>query len=1043
MSDVWVLTHADGTGGTPAWTKLIPDSPSGAPSAREHLQAVFDPGTDRMIFYGGYTSPGNCSGVVSDVWVLDHADGLGGTPTWIPLSASGGAPTSRAHVAAYDAANNRMIVHGGAPTACVAASTDTWVLSNANGLGGAAVWTKLEPSNSPLVGSIKTAGYDPATNVLTVFYSTGPNMQTAWTLSNANGLGGTPVWTMLISTTTGMRDNQMGFYDAASNKMVVFGGWDAPHNILNDTWVLGNANGSSGAPQWARLYPTGTLPTPRGLGVAAFASGNDRMIIFGGGISENFWTAVNDVWVLTSVTGRGPALSGITLSQSSVTLSLGQSVQLGATGVFEGGASRALGPADALQWSVSLGSVASVNATGLVSAVNGGTAMLTASSGTLSTSVPVSVILAPSPAGPLAAAVLGVSSISWTWTAVPDAQTYGLYRATDTASLIASTPTLAYVQTGLLPNRAYGAVYAGINLIGQGVLSAAATAYTWATPPAGTASSNVWSASATISWTLNNNPAGTLAEVQRSTDDVLFSIIFSSAALSMVDPNLIGCTTYYYRVRNYNGVGAASPFGTVWFTTLASTPSAPSSLTASPLADNRIALSWTGSVTEGITQYRLYYDNGTGIVSYASPLAVFTSTETSWTTGVLVSSAAYTFALRAKHRCGVEETGGVFASAGSTGTLADVRAVIKTPDSGKRIKGNSVTIMARLVAGTPDQVRHIVFQYRATGTQDWLNVPARNANHPNPDSDSPYFIQSDVDAWPDGSYDLRAVAVNVAGSSDTAPSAITVTVASDHCDIDESMVGGKVEKKQEVNDAVTNTIAASGDAADDPAVTVALPAGALGGSTVTVRVVSNPVISTGPPAGGAFVGSAVEIDFDDGRHLLAGGLHASLTLSYPQSVGNPRSLQIQSLDPATGQWSALETLSIDTDNRTITCATPHFSIFAVINGAGVAAPDLSRVRAYPVPYKPNSGNPDEGKPYSAGDPTSGIIFDNLPQTVSIRIFTLSGRLVAQFDTTTCTTGKIQWDAANSDGRGVASGGYFAVISSPGNKSVVKKLAVIR
>ncbi|MBI5240185.1 MAG: Ig-like domain-containing protein [Elusimicrobia bacterium] len=757
-------------------------------------------------------------------------------------------------------------------------------------------------------------------------------------------------------------------------------------------------------------------------------------------------TPVSAIQTWVGKFGLPPApLTSFTLNQSSVTLTPPQSAQIAATGVFEGGSSRALGLSDALQWSVSLGSsVATVSPNGLVTAVASGAAVLTVSSGTLSVSVPVSVILGPGTAGTLSAAALGVSSISWTWTAVADAQSYSLYRATNTASLIASTPTLTYVQTALLPNRAYGAVYAGVNAIGQGPLSAAATAYTWAAPPTGTAYSGVWATSATISWNLGTNPVATLAEVQRSTDDAAFTAIFSSATLSMVDPNLLGCTSYYYRVRNRNAVDVASPFDSeVWFRTMASTPAAANSLTAEPVTGNRITLSWVPSVTEGITQYRLYYDNGTGAVSYAAPLAVFTSTETSWTTGALVSSAAYTFALRAKHRCGVEETNGVFAMSGSTGTLADVRAFIKTPDSGKRIRGNRITVMAELAAGVPNQVSQISFQSRPTGTSSWADMTAAEINHPNPDLDSPYFIHVDVTGWPAGSYDLRAVAVNVAGSSDTAPSAITIIVDPVTADITENVVSGKVEKQQSVDDAVPNTIVSAGAALDDPSVKVLLPAGALGGSTVTVTMVSNPTISTGPPAGGFFVGSAVQIDFADGTHFLAGGLNASLTLSYPEGAGDPRGLQIHSLDPVMGQWSALQTLSVDTNNRTITCATPHFSIFAVINGAGVAAPDLSRVRVYPVPYKPNGADPNEGKPYSAGDPTSGIIFDNLPQAVSIRIYTLSGRPVAQFDTTTCTTGKIQWDAANSDGRGVASGGYFAVISSPGNKSVVKKLAVIR
>ena len=41
------------------------------------------------------------------------------------------------------------------------------------------------------------------------------------------------------------------------------------------------------------------------------------------------------------------------------------------------------------------------------------------------------------------------------------------------------------------------------------------------------------------------------------------------------------------------------------------------------------------------------------------------------------------------------------------------------------------------------------------------------------------------------------------------------------------------------------------------------------------------------------------------------------------------------------------------------------------------------------------------------------------------------------------TGALQWDARNSAGRDVTTGGYFAVVSSPGQKSVVKKFAIIR
>ncbi|HAZ08484.1 MAG TPA: hypothetical protein DCZ01_08205 [Elusimicrobia bacterium] len=269
--------------------------------------------------------------------------------------------------------------------------------------------------------------------------------------------------------------------------------------------------------------------------------------------------------------------------------------------------------------------------------------------------------------GTPAGTALGISSVSWNWTPAAFAATYGVYQAASPATLIASVPAPAFAQTGLSTNTAYGIVVAGINATASGPLSASATAYTLAAAPSGTAISNIQAASATITWSLNTNPSATTAEVQRSSDNASFAPVFTGAATTFADTGLLACTTYYVRVRNRNGDGVATDFdATVQFKTLASTPMAPGGLAAVSVAGNKIALSWTESPTEGITAYRLYSDGGTGVVDYGAPLAVLSSTKTAFTTGVLASSASYRFALRAKHRCGVEESGGVFASAASS-----------------------------------------------------------------------------------------------------------------------------------------------------------------------------------------------------------------------------------------------------------------------------------------------------------------------------------------------------------------------------------------
>jgi hypothetical protein len=53
---------------------------------------------------------------------------------------------------------------------------------------------------------------------------------------------------------------------------------------------------------------------------------------------------------------------------------------------------------------------------------------------------------------------------------------------------------------------------------------------------------------------------------------------------------------------------------------------------------------------------------------------------------------------------------------------------------------------------------------------------------------------------------------------------------------------------------------------------------------------------------------------------------------------------------------------------------------------------------------------------------------------------MTGQLVAQLN----AGASVQvWDARNGSGRDVASGLYFAVITSPGNSTLTKKLLIIR
>lgn len=295
LNDVWRLNRKL------SWTFV---SPTGtAPAPRTGPSAVYDHKSNRMIVFGG--GLGNTSPCVSDVWVLTDANGTEGTPAWIQLSAAGGPPPSRLrHSAVYDPHSNRMIVFGG--NDCFSTNFgDVWVLSNANGLGGTPTWAQLSPAGTPPGPSEDhTAVYDPGTNTMIVFGGTigGSNSNAVWVLANANGIGGTATWTQLSPSGTlpPGRELHSAVYDAANNLMIIFGGGNSG-GLLSDVWVLSNANGIGGTPSWTQLGPFPVSPGTREAHTAVYDPATNKMTIFGGFVSPT--TVGGDVWVLDHANG--------------------------------------------------------------------------------------------------------------------------------------------------------------------------------------------------------------------------------------------------------------------------------------------------------------------------------------------------------------------------------------------------------------------------------------------------------------------------------------------------------------------------------------------------------------------------------------------------------------------------------------------------------------------------------------------------------------------------------------------------------------------
>ena len=246
VNDVWTLANANGQGG-PGWSQLAPTG--GPPTQRAEHTAVYDPTSNRMIVFGGCTGNGSsdCNTDLNDTWVLTYANGLGGIPQWIHLQPQGTLPSARnLHTAVYDSASNRMIVFGGLTgNGGGTVLSDVWVLTNANGLGATSQWIQLAPTGSIPARYSHTATYDAVSGSMTVFSGVinGSDTNDVWVLTNANGTGGAPAWNQL-SPAGGPplpRDSADAVYDPTTNRMTVFGG------PLSDVWFLTNANGTVGS----------------------------------------------------------------------------------------------------------------------------------------------------------------------------------------------------------------------------------------------------------------------------------------------------------------------------------------------------------------------------------------------------------------------------------------------------------------------------------------------------------------------------------------------------------------------------------------------------------------------------------------------------------------------------------------------------------------------------------------------------------------------------------------------------------------------------
>jgi hypothetical protein len=277
-------TLVHGLEASAAWTPL----PTLEPAPPLSLSAaVYDPEARAIVSFGGFFAPEPrapqarlASNALARLASVPDA-------TWESFDAGAGPLERSAHVAVYDSARRRMVIHGGDRNLIWTPSEtldDVWALS----LDGSGGWTKLEPrGTSPGARSKHLGVYDPTADRLLIYGSAGGERVDLWSLS----LGDAPEWTELFPSgqAPGLpSEGASAVYDPGHDRMIVL---DFTETGVAGSLVLDKGVGRVFALEldtlvWHKFCPPGlTVAKPRDvstIGKAVLAPDGLFVTISGG-----------------------------------------------------------------------------------------------------------------------------------------------------------------------------------------------------------------------------------------------------------------------------------------------------------------------------------------------------------------------------------------------------------------------------------------------------------------------------------------------------------------------------------------------------------------------------------------------------------------------------------------------------------------------------------------------------------------------------------------------------------------------------------------
>ena len=237
-----------------AWTNQMPVSRP--PPLSAHVMA-YDAESDRIVLFGGQDG----SGYQDLTWAYDLD-----TNTWTDRAPAQKPPALWGASMVYDAQSDRFILFGGSTTFDY--SQQTWAYDfNAN------TWMPKSPARAPAPRCCHAMAYDSQSDRVVLFGgdTNGRKYDDTWAYDFE-----TDGWTELApSAAPSPRAGARIGYDARSNRSVLFGG-SAAGGTLNDTWAY-----DFEANVWTAKNPE-VRPSARCCHAMAYDSQSDRVVLFGG-----------------------------------------------------------------------------------------------------------------------------------------------------------------------------------------------------------------------------------------------------------------------------------------------------------------------------------------------------------------------------------------------------------------------------------------------------------------------------------------------------------------------------------------------------------------------------------------------------------------------------------------------------------------------------------------------------------------------------------------------------------------------------------------